>query len=348
MNNNDFLLLVSKRLSGEATEAELSELEAVMNSDANHALQFKIQQQYWEEHDNLNQQDIETSLQKLLTRLELPAGEQLTEVPAKARSIFGYSRLSIAAAAAVAVIVSLSIFFLPSSRKQGASSQVASLEKKQNSKGIKSTIQLADGSKIWLNADSKIQYPEVFDGNTREVYLNGEAFFEVAKNPAKPFIIHLANGTVRVLGTSFNIRAYDNEKAVETSVATGKVAFIPKYKNTTKKADTIFLTPNKKLSYVFTAEKIEVAATIAINDKAWTEGKMIFKAMRLQEIATELERNFGKKVVFNNEEAKNYILTGSFQDNTLEEVMYYFSLSKKIHYKITNNELHIAAKASEL
>ena len=347
MNNNDFLLLVSKRLSGEATEAELRELDAVLNSDAAHALQFKIQQQYWEEHESLNQQDVEASLQKLLGRLELPAEEATPEIAPKTRRIFGYSRISVAAAASIIVIISLSIFFLPVARKQSSHSQLASLEKKQNSKGIKSTIQLADGSKIWLNADSKIQYPEVFEGDTREVYLNGEAFFEVAKNPAKPFIIHLANGTVRVLGTSFNIRAYDNEKSVETSVATGKVAFIPRYKNVTKKVDTIFLTPNKKLSYVFTAEKIEVAPTVAVNDKAWTEGKMIFKAMRLQEIATELERNFAKKVVFLDEAAKNYILTGSFQDNSLEEVMYYFSLSKKIYYKITDNELHIAARANE-
>lgn len=348
MNNNDFLLLVSKRLSGEATEAELSELESLLSNNATHALQFKIQQQYWEEHESLNQQDVESSLQKLLGRLELSTMESATETLPLPRRIFTYSRLSIAAAAAVLVLVCISLFFLPASRKQSATTAIASLEKKQNSKGIKSTIQLADGSKIWLNADSKIQYPDVFEGDTREVYLNGEAFFEVAKNPAKPFIIHLANGTVRVLGTSFNIRAYDNERAVETSVATGKVAFIPKYRSTTKKADTIFLTPNKKLSYVFTAEKLQVSPTVAVNDKAWTEGKLIFKAMRLQEIATELERNFAKKVVFLDEEAKNYILTGSFQDNTLEEVMYYFSLSKKLYYKITNNELHIAAKANEL
>jgi ferric-dicitrate binding protein FerR (iron transport regulator) len=268
----------------------------------------------------------------------------------KKRGILAYSRISIAAAAAIAIIVTLGIFFLPTSRQQNNTTQLASMEKKQNSKGIKSTIQLADGSKIWLNADSRIEYPEVFEGNTREVYLNGEAFFEVAKNPAKPFIIHLANGTVRVLGTSFNIRAYDNEKTVETSVATGKVAFIPKYKNSAKKADTVFLTPNRKVSYLFTAEKVEVLPTIAVNDKAWTEGKMIFKAMRLQDIATELERNFAKKVVFLDEEAKNYILTGSFENNTLEEVMYYLSLSKskKIYYKITNNELLIAAEAGEL
>ena len=112
---------------------------------------------------------------------------------------------------------------------------------KQNAKGVKSTIELADGSKIWLNADSKVQYPALFNGSTREVYLNGEAFFDIAKNPSKPFIIHLSNGTVRVLGTSFNIKAYDNEPVVETSVATGKVAFIPKLKNN-QRADTVFLT----------------------------------------------------------------------------------------------------------
>src|SRR5688572_24071325 len=105
MNNNDFLLLVSKRLSGEATEAELNELEAVLNSDADHALQFKIQQQYWEEHESLNQQDVEASLQKLLGRLELPATEPAVETAPKTRRIFGYSRLSVAAAASIIAIV---------------------------------------------------------------------------------------------------------------------------------------------------------------------------------------------------------------------------------------------------
>ncbi|MEO6720393.1 MAG: FecR domain-containing protein [Ferruginibacter sp.] len=350
MNNNDFLLLVCKKLAGEATDAELKELDSLLSSDADLALQYKLQQQFWEQHDTPNQQVVEDGLQKLLQRLDLPTANVVNIEPVIKRSFFSKYRFGIAAAAAVAAIVLIAVFSTQRSKQNSSSIDLASLEKKQNSKGIKSTIQLADGSKVWLNADSKIQYPEAFEGNTREVYLNGEAFFEVARNPQKPFIIHLANGTVRVLGTSFNIRAYDNERVVETSVTTGKVAFIPKYKNDQKKADTVFLTPNNKARYLFNAEKIDVLPTLAINDKAWTEGKMIFKAMRLQDIATELERNFGKKVLFLDDEAKDYILTGSFQNNTLEEVMYYFSLSKskKIYYKITNNELLIAAKEAEL
>ena len=351
MNNNDFLLLVCRKLSGEATDTELKELDLLLSADTELFMQYKIQQQYWEQHEDPNQLVLEEGLQKLLQRLDLPAGNNINPEPViRKRGAFTSLRARLAAAASIAALMAIAFFFVQKSKSNTAALPLTSFEKKQNSKGIKSTIQLADGSKVWLNADSRIQYPEVFEGGTREVYLNGEAFFEVAKNPSRPFIIHLANGTVRVLGTSFNIRAYDNEKVVETSVATGKVAFIPKYKNVAKKADTVFLTPNNKVRYQFNAEKIAVLPTLALNDKAWTEGKMIFKAMRLQEIAIELERNFGKKVVFLDEDTKNYILTGSFQNNTLEEVMFYFSLSKskKIYYKITNNELRIATDQGKL
>ena len=347
MDNDDFLLLVCKKVSGEATDAELKELEVFLGNHPELAEQYKLLHQYWEQHDNSNQVLVEDGLNKVLQRLDLPLHNHTVEPVLKRRTI---SLWHIAAAASVIIIIVSTVFFIQRSKPGNGSVQLASLEKKQNSKGIKSTIQLADGSKVWLNADSKIQYPPLFESNTREVYLDGEAFFEVAKNPQKPFIIHLANGTIRVLGTSFNVRAYDNEKVVETSVATGKVAFIPKYKNSRRQQDTVFVTPNNKVRYLFNAEKIAVLPTLATEDKAWTEGRMIFKAMRLQDIATELERNFGKKVIFRDDDAKNYILTGSFQNNTLEEVMYYFSLSKskKIYYKITNNELLISAKDNEL
>ena len=349
MNNDDFILLVSRKVSGEATDAELKELDALIAANPGLARQYKILHQYVEQHDDANHEFVEDALHKVLQRLNLPVSADTVAAPI-IKTIFFARFMRIAAAASVIAAIAATGFFMQQPAKKGSTDLIASLEKKQNTKGTKSTIQLADGSKVWLNADSKIQYPLTFEGNTREIYLDGEAFFEVAKNPQKPFIIHLANGTVRVLGTSFNIRAYNNEKVVETSVTTGKVAFIPKYKNARKKQDTVFLTPNNKVRYLFTAEKIAVLPTLASEDKAWTEGKMIFKAMRLQEIAVELERNFGKKVIFRDDTAGDYVLTGSFQNNTLEEVMYYFSLSKskKIYYKITNNELLIAANPTEL
>ena len=346
MNNANFILLVCRKFSGEASNAELQELDLFLSTHPEFLQQYKLLSQHWEQHENPNQVFVEEALQKTLHQLHLPVNNiYKTPVKIKSRSIF---LPVMAVAASAAVIVVMALFFTKQSKKADLPVPLATFEKKQNSKGIKSTIQLADGSKVWLNADSKIQYPPTFDGNTREIYLDGEAFFEVAKNPKKPFIIHLANGTVRVLGTSFNIRAYNNEKVVETSVATGRVAFIPKYKNEAKKQDTLFITPNNKVSYIYNVEKIKVAPTVAKDDIAWTEGKMIFKAMSLLNIATELERNFGKKVVFTDDAAKQYILTGSFKNNTLEEVMYYLSKTKGFYYKITNTELMIAANAAAL
>ena len=344
MNNDNFLLLICRKFSGEATDAELKELELLLSTNPHFLTQYQLLSQHLEHHDTPNQIFVEAALKKTLHGLNLPVNIGYV---ATSRSRF-FSFATIAAATTVAASILVTLFLTLQPMQKDATVSMASLEKKQNSKGIKSTIQLADGSKIWLNADSKIQYPDVFSGDSRDVYLNGEAFFEVAKNPLKPFIIHLAKGTVRVLGTSFNIRAYDNEKVVETSVASGKVAFIPKYKNEIKKQDTVFLTPNNKLRYTFNSEKIAVLPTVAVDDKAWTEGKMIFKAMSLENIATELERNFGYKVIFLDNQARSYVLTGSFQNNTLEEIMYYLSKTKDFYYKITNNELVIAANADDL
>ena len=350
MNNNAFLLLVAKKLSGEASESELRELELMLSSNIELDRKYTLLRQFWAEELNTNQALVEDGLQKVLQRLDLPS-----ETPSKyhpveeKRYVWSTLKRTAIAAANIAAIVSVIFLVKSSGSKNSPAADMSKLEKKQNSKGTKSIIELSDGSKVWLNADSKIQYPPLFAGNTREIYLDGEAFFEVSKNAQKPFIIHLANGTVRVLGTSFNVRAYDNEKVVETSVATGKVAFIPRYRSR-KNEDTLFITPNNKVRYRFADEKIMLMPTVVTEDKAWTEGKLIFKAMTLQDITTELERNFGKKAVFLDDEAKGYVLTGSFRNNSLEEIMYYLSLSKtkKIYYKITNDELRIALTEDQL
>ncbi len=348
MNTNEFLVLVCKKLSGEADRNDLDALEDLFSSNADFKRQFKLLSQYWEQQDTPKQLVVDDALQKVLQRLQLPAlPANALEMNLQKKKSLSTKLLRMSIAAAMLALVSISTVMLLQKNKKDVQQDLSRLEKKQNTKGTKSTIELADGSKVWLNADSKIQYPSMFAGKLREVYLNGEAFFEVAKNPAKPFIIHLANGTVRVLGTSFNIRAYDNEKIVETSVATGKVAFIPKY-NSDKKQDTVFVTPNNKIRYQYNAEEVTVMPTLAKDDKAWTEGKLIFKAMRLEDIAVQLERNFGKKVNFIDSNAKRFILTGAFQNNTLEEVMFYLSKTKNFYYKFTNNELLIATSPAGL
>jgi ferric-dicitrate binding protein FerR (iron transport regulator) len=343
MHDNRFLLLVTRKLSGEASQSELEELASLILKDLSLKEEFDILSRYWQQENQEQTASTELALQKTLTQLGIeseiqPDIEGISVKKMPAWKIF----TRIAAAVVLLAVLSIvlhSLFGASSSSMSGNKGLVQKL----NAKGVKSTIALADGSKVWLNADSKIEYPKSFTGNTREVYLNGEAFFDIEKNPSKPFIIHLAKGTIRVLGTSFNIKAYDNEAIVETSVSTGKVAFIPKLKNNAK-ADTIFLTPNNKVIYQVATEKTTTAATISEEDRAWTEGKLIFRSMLFEEIGIELERNFGKKVLFTDDDIRTYKLTGSFQNNTLSDILYYLSKTgaEPFSYSITDEQIVIS------
>jgi transmembrane sensor len=344
MNNNRLLELISRKLSGEATAEELEEIEKILSADADALARYELLEKYWNQHDSLNQLYVEEAFHKLAARLDLPEPETTAPEQASNKNLLR----RIAAAAAAVILITGSALFIKTGSKNELSNKQTTLIEKKNSKGVKSTLVLPDGSKIWLNADSKIEFPKKFAGNTREVHLSGEAFFEVVKDPSKPFIIHLANGTVRVLGTSFNIRAYDNEKIIEASVTTGKVAFIPKYGSGRKKQDTVFLTPDNKVRYLYTREEAIVEATVSTEDRAWIGGKLIFKAMSFEDIGVELERNFGKRVVFLSDTARQYRLTGSFQNNSLEEILFYLSKSKEFNYKITDAEVLISDDTTEL
>lgn len=332
MNHEEFSFLVTRKFSGEASEEELRQLERMLASEKELAARYNYMQQYWNIHENGTEADVESSLNKLLAKIEVPV------VDIKKRKI---SRYWIAAAAAVLILTGAGTVFFFHGEKIAVDKRSVALVEKNNAKGTKSVLKLSDGTKIWLNADSRLQYPAVFKDGAREVSLSGEAFFDVAKDAAKPFIIHLSNGTVNVLGTSFNVRAYDNENKVETSVATGKVAFIPRYQDPKKKQDTLFITPDRKLKYIYSAEELVIRPSSAIEDKAWTEGKLIFKSMTWEEIALELERSFGKKIIFSDDEIKKYRLTGSFQDNSLDEILYYLAKTADFDYEIRDQDVKI-------
>jgi len=326
-----FTTLAARKLAGEATTAEQQELEMMLQEYPELRERYQLLQQYFTVSAYHSSAETEQALQRTMSRINT------STTPVK--RMFPWKWVGVAAAAVLITAVAVVVL-----RPRQQQAEVARLMERQNGKATKATIELADGSKIWLNADSKLSYPEVFNGNSREVYLNGEAFFDIAANPKKPFIVHLSSGTVHVLGTSFNIRAYENE-AVQTSVKTGKVAFIPVVA-AGQKPDTIYITPDEKVTYhqALTDDKEDAIIkeiTSAEDDKAWTEGRLVFRNKTLEEIASELERTFGKKVSFENDAPRHYRLTGSFQDNSLQDIMYYLARSKAFHYTITDSTLLI-------
>lgn len=198
---------------------------------------------------------------------------------------------------------------------------------RQNPKGTRSIITLPDGSRIWLNADSRLKYPPRFTGNTRTVELAGEAFFDVAHNPKKPFIIRLASGTIRVLGTSFNVRAYPGDSTVETTVVTGKVAFVPKKpveridEATGSSPDTVLILPDRRVVQSLNTQQVKTLPTNPALQTGWRTDELVFRNTPLGEVAKTLERWYGIPVDVAEPELRQYPLTGTFRHQSIREVM---------------------------
>lgn len=332
INEEQFISLAARKLAGQATAAELQELEGLMQQHDDLRSRYILLQQYFTESSYPSYSDTEQALQRTLGKISLVQEEKSSR----------WKWIGAAAAVIVGLAITATIFWPVNTPpvKLTLLTDSAKWLNRQNGKATRAMIELADGSKIWLNADSRISYPEVFGKHSREVYLNGEAFFKVTGNPDRPFIVHLNNGMVKVLGTSFNVRAYDNEP-VQTSVTTGKVAFIPKYDNQNGVPDTFYITPDEKVIYRPNTHNIVKEVTSGEDDKAWTEGRLVFKDVSLEEICLELERTFGKKVAFVSDKPRQYRLTGSFQNNNLQEILYYLTKSKSFKYTITDSTLLI-------
>jgi ferric-dicitrate binding protein FerR (iron transport regulator) len=209
-------------------------------------------------------------------------------------------------------------------------------------KGSTSQVTLPDGTKVWLNSDSKISYPKDFDGKLREVSLVGEAYFDVIHNDKKPFIIHAGTMNITDLGTAFDVKYYPTDETVETSLIRGKIEV-----TFTDKADKYILHPNDKLvirnnqaqitNGGTTAPKIEIDNVSRTPDSvvyeiAWMQSKLAFNNETLENIANSLERRFDVTIQFKDEEVKSYTYTSIYEDESLDKILEYLSLSKYFSY----------------
>ena len=185
---------------------------------------------------------------------------------------------------------------------------------------------LPDGTKILLSKNSEITYPKSFKGDTREINLRGEGFFDVHHDSTHPFIIHTQGTDVRVLGTSFNVRAYDAQ--VQVLVKTGKVQF-------SKNNKQIILTKGQKgeiLANVDTIIKSEVTEVETVEkDKL---NSFVFNKMSLGEVAESLSKQFNKDIKFSQNKIKNCKLTATFENENLENII--IVIAETFNLKVDN------------
>lgn len=212
---------------------------------------------------------------------------------------------------------------------------------KESPNGSKVSFQLSDGSKIKLNAGSQLKTKSDFDGHTREVFLQGEAYFEVEKDTTKPFMIHTGNLTTLVKGTAFNIAAYDDEGDIRVAVTEGKVAVILKNGN---EIDTLHLIPSDMLTYNKSTTDFQKIAFDARKEIGWKDGIIYFDNASCTEIFPYLEKWYGVQINVENPEKILESFVGEFDNENLENVLHAMGIALRFDYEIENKTVHIKPK----
>ncbi len=314
-------------LAGEANEEQKKQVETWLAENPTHQKELESLKKIWQEpilYPQKKQFDSQTAFQRLDARIE-KEGLKPKKILFKPQSW----RFALPIAASIALIFSVwAIFFNIQDNIR--------YEQEITQQAQKSLITLEDGTKVWLNEQARLRYPEKFTLNTREVYLEGEAFFEVAHNPQKPFIIHTPKADVQVLGTSFLVKAENDQ--TETLVATGKVAV-----KSENQQEAIILTPKQKA--VVNVEKVQKQENVKVEESiAWKKEVLLMKNEAMEPIIEKLEKYYRVKIEVLEPSIFNCKLTGDFNNLDLEESLQIIRLALGIEYKLGKNKIELYGK----
>ncbi len=253
----------------------------------------------------------------------------------KTRIIGKYLQMAAGYAAAVLVGAALVFVFthtrtLPE-QVQGGSFIV------QTDNSDRSFTQLPDGSRIWLNKGTKIEYNQQFGIRNRNVLLNGEAYFEVAKNKKLAFVVKTKSIDVTALGTSFNVNAYDDGNEVTTTLYTGKVNV-----QSTLTGHKTILNPFEVAVFSKTKDKITTYVFTGPDKPVWMEPEFRFDMLPLIDITKQLEHNYNVVFVYRNQKIKHLKFSGTFdRDEKLDEILRVIKINTNIDYAIKNDSVII-------
>lgn len=207
--------------------------------------------------------------------------------------------------------------------QSSSANQVTALKQQEAKPGHINKMKLPDGTLVWLNAGSKLHYPETFAKNKREVTLDGEAYFEVKHETARPFLVHSQSVVTQVLGTTFNVRSYAESRKIKVTVLSGKVAVYETGKDgksITKQP--LMITANQEVVYAKSSRQLayNLKPIQSADAAAWKEGNLIFKNTELSEVIYALERRYNVKIALDNS-MLNCPVTANFNNEPVENVM---------------------------
>ncbi len=206
--------------------------------------------------------------------------------------------------------------------------------------GKQSKIILSDGSMVWLNSGTTMLYPQEFRGKKREIYLIGEAYFEVSENKSKPFVVHTHDIEIEVLGTAFNVLAYEENTNVEAVLVEGSVK-VGRSDDHILRNKSIVLSPGQMASY---SKKDKSISTEDVNTEpyiSWKDGYFLCESISLQNLTQKLSRYYNKQIIVSNDALIQRKFSGKLENREeLEDILEIICLSKRLSYVRENENLY--------
>lgn len=321
--------LIYKYVRNKLTKAERLRLQEWINEDPENARLFKNFVGHWK----LSDFDVDLLKHRVWQKMPHQNGSSSSE-----KTIFSWTWLKVAAV--LVAVLGISFYLLKD--QITLDNQVAIVEKptmieKVAERGQKLTVKLPDGSMVKLNSDSRISYLSNFGGQSRDIQLTGEAFFEVERDETRPFKIFSGNLEVEVLGTSFNVNAYPDQQAASVAVRTGKVSV----SNSAKTLGTVLIKQEKLIFSNANGSFSKQAISDAQLAYGWIDNYLSFNDLNLEEAMALIGKWFDKEYVIMNKRNTNKQITAKFNNPSLKNVMENLAYSYEFKYEINENGIVI-------
>lgn len=351
MDRNRFAELIARDFARELGQAEKAELRDFLK-DEHFAEVYARLKTAGNDADVLLDEDKTRLLNTLRSRVNA-LDELQPAVLGRVKPIYGFKKvLAVAAILLISVLTGILgyIYLRPTDNKPG----ILIMSVKDGSP--KRSFRLGDGTTVVLNAGSRITYPATFHGHTREVTLQGEAYFDVEKDPIHPFVIHTRDLDVRVLGTAFNVRAYAEELETQTTLIRGKVEVTLN----NEQKQTLLLLPSNKLSVRKVTRQnangkgeagVEKELTVRMSpmqlfdstvvETSWLQDKLIFKDTPLSVVCNSIEKKYGVQISIRNEALRKMRFSASFTNESVHDVLDALSSTENFNYNMRKKSVVI-------
>jgi len=358
--------LMARQLSGEASKVEMAELELLLRERSQENYSMEILQDLWKtknaDHGHYNENQYKALVGRLRSmgideKMFGHDDHHISEAPKKRRRPWTWVLTS-----SIALLIIGAIIFIPNKKAATlASVEVAGENTVVTKNGSKTNMLLPDGTKVWLNAGSKITYLKNYGVGSREISLSGEAFFDVVHNAAKPFVIHTGKMDIKVLGTAFNVKCYPGDRTTETSLIRGSIEV-----TLNGRKEKIMLKPNEKLivnneearqqkdASGPAEQEQETAPVLSIvhvthepisNDileTSWVANRLVFSNETFDEVAIKMERWYNVNINIQSPALKIKRFTGSFENETVEEALTALRYTLKFNFSIDKQNIIIS------